>query len=93
MVIRNLQKIQTAPFSFRYVDLEFLITHTQFSLDKYVRSGKYDVVVYGHTHRPDIHRQGNTLIVNPGETGGWVTGKATVALLDPESLEANILQL
>jgi predicted phosphodiesterase len=51
------------------------------------------VIVYGHTHRLDIHRQGKTLIINPGETGGWVTGKATVATLDPENLDVEIHQL
>jgi putative phosphoesterase len=28
-----------------------------------------DVIVYGHTHRPLIHREGNRLVVNPGAAG------------------------
>lgn len=28
-----------------------------------------DVIVYGHTHRPDVTRVGNTLVVNPGAAG------------------------
>ena len=91
--VNSFGKIQTPPFCFRYAEREFLITHTQFSLDAYIRSAKFDVIVYGHTHRPDIHRQGKTLIINPGETGGWVTGKATVAALDPENLEVEIHQI
>ncbi len=91
--VSSFGKIQPAPFRFRYAELEFLLTHTQFSLDIYIRSGKSDVIIYGHTHRPDIRRQGKTLIINPGETGGWVTGRATVAALDPETLEAEILPL
>ncbi len=91
--VNSFGKIQSAPFSFRYAEREFLLIHTHFSLDTYSRSGKYDVIVYGHTHRPDIRRQGKTLLINPGETGGWVTGRATVATLDPETLEAEILPL
>jgi len=91
--VTSFGKIKSAPYLFRYAEREFLLTHTQFSLDATLRSEKYDVIIYGHTHRPDIHRQGKTLVINPGETGGWVTGKATVAILDPETLEAEILLL
>jgi putative phosphoesterase len=84
-------KIKDPPFCFRHAEREFLLTHTQFSLDTHVRSGNYDVVVYGHTHRPEIRRIGRTLVVNPGETGGWVTGRKSIAILDPRSLQADII--
>ena len=29
-------------------------------------SGKYDLIVFGHTHRQDIQRSSTTLVVNPG---------------------------
>lgn len=85
--------IQEPPLVFRHADREFLVTHTQFSLDSDIRSGRYDVIVYGHTHRPEIRRSGRSLIVNPGEAGGWVTGRSTVAVWDPGSGEADILAL
>lgn len=28
-----------------------------------------DVIVYGHTHRPVVHRAGSRLVVNPGSAG------------------------
>ena len=28
-----------------------------------------DVIVYGHTHKPLVHRAGNRLVVNPGAAG------------------------
>ena len=86
-------EIQREPFIFAFENKEFLLTHTQFANEKYLKSGKYDVIIYGHTHKPDVRRVKDTLIVNPGETGGWVTGKSTVALLDPVSLEAEIVFL
>lgn len=86
-------KIKAAPYGFRFAEREFLLTHTQFSLDVYLRTGHFDVIVYGHTHKPDIHRKGKTLFINPGETGGWVTGSATVATLDPVTLETVIVSL
>jgi putative phosphoesterase len=28
-----------------------------------------DIIVFGHTHRPLVHREGNRLVVNPGAAG------------------------
>jgi hypothetical protein len=28
-----------------------------------------DVLVFGHTHRPLVHREGNRLVINPGAAG------------------------
>ncbi len=52
-----------------------------------------DVLVYGHTHRLDIRREGNVLIINPGEVGGWLTGKCTIALLDTDTLETRVVEV
>lgn len=53
-----------------------------------------DVVLFAHTHRPSVvrDRQGR-LFVNPGETGGWMFRKPTVAILDTQTREAEILPL
>lgn len=56
-----------------------------------IDSESYDVVVHGHTHEVKIHRKGKTLIINPGETCGWLTGKSTIALLNTETLEEEII--
>ena len=53
----------------------------------------FDVVVYGHTHVAEIHRKGRTLVVNPGEVCGYVTGKSTLGLLDTVKREATIVEL
>ena len=55
-------------------------------------SGEFDLVVYGHTHEIDV-RKGRSLLLNPGETGGWTTGKPTVSIVDLETLEATIHDL
>ena len=56
------------------------------------KSGEYDIVIYGHTHKIDVRRE-ESLILNPGETGGWTTGKCTVAVVDLETLAAQIHEL
>jgi len=57
-----------------------------------LKSGAYDVVVRGHNHRAEI-REGRTLLVNPGEVCGYLTGHMTVAVLDLTSLRAKIFDL
>ena len=51
-----------------------------------------EVVVTGHTHKPEVGR-GEPLLVNPGELGGWLTGRASLAILDLESLDVRVLYL
>ena len=58
------------------------MVHTPDTVAKAASSQKYDLVIYGHTHRPDVHREGKTLIVNPGTARNWITGAGRVTLLD-----------
>ncbi len=58
-----------------------------------IESQNFDVVVHGHTHKAEIYREGKTLVVNPGEACGYLTGKCTIALLDTEKLEARLVEL
>lgn len=55
--------------------------------------GKYDLVVTGHTHRAETKRVGKSLWVNPGELCGALTGANTVALVDLDTLQAEIIKL
>jgi len=52
-----------------------------------------DLVVHGHTHRPEVRREESKLLLNPGEVGGWLTGRASMALFHLETMEAKILDL
>jgi len=58
-----------------------------------VESGLYDLVVYGHTHQAVMERRGRTLVVNPGELCGCLTGRSTYAVVDLYKLEADLLFL
>ncbi|MSU60310.1 MAG: metallophosphoesterase [Candidatus Staskawiczbacteria bacterium] len=56
-------------------------------------SGKYDLVFYGHTHRPWEEKLGQCRLINPGEVAGQ-RFKPTFALYDTENdkLELKILE-
>jgi putative phosphoesterase len=53
----------------------------------------HDVLVSGHTHEPKVCRKGRTLIINPGEACGYLSGKPTIAILDTETLEVKTIEL
>ena len=58
-----------------------------------IGSQSFNAIVHGHTHNKGIEQRGSTLIINPGELCGYLTGKSTIALLDTEKNEAKIIEL
>ena len=57
-----------------------------------IESGRYDVVITGHTHEV-IHREvEETIHINPGTANGF-DGKATIALFDTELKEPTFIEL
>ncbi len=57
-----------------------------------------DIIITGHTHEivnaprklPDGKE---ALHLNPGECGGWLTERHTIALLDTEAMKADIIEV
>jgi putative phosphoesterase len=62
-------------------------------LQSLIDSQGYDVVVHGHSHDARVHKKGKTLVINPGEVCGYLSGKSTIVVLDTETREARIIQL
>ncbi len=58
-----------------------------------IKTENYDVVVHGHTHEAKAYRAGKTLVINPGEVCGYLTGKSTIAILNTETLDVKMIQL
>ena len=71
---------------------KIVLMHQPKFLEALVASAKYDLIIYGHTHEVDT-RQGPPVVVNPGECGGWLTGTATVVVIDLDSMTPSILPL
>ena len=61
-------------------------------VDSLVKSGLYDLVVRGHDHMAEVI-EGKTLLVNPGEVCGYLSGHRTVALIDLDEMHAEIMEL
>jgi len=62
-------------------------------LNAIVDSGYFNAVVHGHSHNNSIEKRGKTLVINPGELCGYLTGKHTLSLLDTAKNEAEIINI
>ena len=53
----------------------------------------HDFVIHGSSHLQAQKKVGTTLVINPGESCGWIHGKCTAAILDTETGEVENLSL
>jgi putative phosphoesterase len=90
---KGLGEIREAPLAFSHAGLRFLLSHLDGPVNRHITTAPCDVIVFGHTHKPLTKRQDGVLLINPGETGGWLHGKSTVALFDPAGMAVNIIPL
>jgi len=86
-------RVHPSPSEFAVGEWQILVAHELPSPEAVAAGNRYRLVVYGHTHRPEITRVGHTLVVNPGECGGWLSGRCTVAIASLDTLEAEIVDL
>ncbi len=62
-------------------------------LNALIKSEYFDAIVHGHSHSKNIEQKGKTLVINPGEVCGYLTGKSTLAILDTIKRQAEIVEL
>ncbi|MBS4016180.1 MAG: metallophosphoesterase [Candidatus Latescibacteria bacterium] len=79
------------PYTSEISDKKILISHKPVIPDN-----NFDIIIYGHTHKPQISIQKNQkpyLIINPGEASGWLFHKATIAIMDLKTITAQLIPL
>jgi hypothetical protein len=60
--------------------------------DALIACGRYDLVIYGHTHECVDETKGNTRVLNPGTIHGF-GDRATVMVFDPKNQQVEIIDL
>jgi hypothetical protein len=86
-------RIHPQPYLLTIEGRKIVIVHEPTVVDALADSGHFDLVVYGHTHDPVIKQIKNTMVINPGECGGWLLGKTTAVILDLATMDAELIAL
>jgi putative phosphoesterase len=81
--------ISDGPCEFNLDGKTFAMSHRPFMPYK----KKYDYVLCGHTHKPEIKNINGTLFLNPGEACGRRFGRQTAALTDTLTQLSEIFDL
>jgi uncharacterized protein len=71
--------------------IALLHSHMQGKLVECEASGQYDLVCYGHTHRYETHRIGETVILNPGALHR--AHPPTIAIVDLASMQVEHVEI
>ncbi len=80
-------------YEFELAGKKFIMMHEPIGIDALAESGKYDYILYGHTHKQDIRDIGKSKIINIGETSGILTGEAYIGILDVESGGLEVIKI
>ena len=69
-----------------------VIMHYPDVVENLFHSGDFDLVIFGHTHHRLIKGE-DKKILNPGSCSGYLTEKATVAVVDLQTMEIDSITL
>ncbi len=86
-------RLLKSPVELEIGDKKLAAMHEPVFIEALARSGFYDAILYGHTHQVDLRIEAGTLILNPGEASGYLTGKKTYAVLDLEAMRAEVKEV
>lgn len=87
-------KVYQPPYQFKVNEKNVLVLHDPILLSALKETAKFDLIIYGHDHTASISQMpSGTIVVNPGECGGWLTGKHTVAIWDVATHQVELIQL
>jgi len=85
--------LHNQPYIFTLAGKRIVVMHEQYVADALADSGHFDLVIYGHTHKAQVRRVKDALLINPGEVSSWLYGRSTVALVDLDRMAAEIVEL
>ncbi len=81
------------PYEVKIDDKSFLLLHEPFTLESYIKSQRYDYILYGHLHKRNKRIEGKTAVINPGEVCGWVENSASFVILNTATGDIEVIEL
>ncbi len=85
------EQIYYPPHELTIAEKQVLVFHEPHAVESLAKSNSFDCIIYGHTHKIDIRHVGSTLVLNPGECGGWLYGERSAAIWDTKAMTADII--
>ncbi len=92
--------LEESPLRLEFFGKNFLLLHGFGSIEKtgnivdsFAKSGDFDYILYGHTHKVDHRKYGRTIILNPGELCGYLSGRKTFAIIDLDNKSVEIREI
>ena len=88
-ILKFAPQIATGPFELELGGIKVGVVHDRHDWD----DRECDLLVFGHTHQCFYKEIDGRIEINPGELGGWLYGKSTVAVYDTETKDAEIIEV
>jgi putative phosphoesterase len=90
---RSLGRLTNQPLVRDAGGKRLVVVHEPDMANSLAKSGDFDIVIYGHLHKPDVRQVGGALIINPGKVARLHKGESTLALLETDTMRAEIVAL
>ena len=90
---KSQDRIKVPPHQVNLENRKIIVLHEPYDIDNLIKSQNYDMIIYGHTHNPVIEKRNKTLIINPGECCGWLSGKSTIAIVELDDMTAELVNV
>jgi putative phosphoesterase len=74
-------ELNDRPHAYRIDGYRVAMLHEPEPLKEMIESQEYDLITFGHTHKPSISTEGRSLVINPGEGCGWLYGTSTIGIV------------
>ena len=80
------------PYEIELDNKKILLTHKPLNWNETIEKYNPDFILYGHTHKIDFEIRKKTVIFNPGEACGLLTGEKSVAILNTSKREIMLVR-
>ncbi|MEM2964080.1 MAG: metallophosphoesterase [Candidatus Bathyarchaeia archaeon] len=93
--LNNMGKEVKGRFAFLDVEgVKVAVTHgDEADLLTMLEGSGVNLILHGHTHRFEVKHVEDTVVLNPGEVCGYLTGKPTLALVELPKMEVKMIKL
>ena len=90
--LKELLDIVDGPRVLKVGERRIVVAHAESEITDKLCEGA-DLVIVGHTHVAQVRREETPLWLNPGEAGGWLYSKPSVAIVGTERMSIEEVSL